>query len=203
MIFLSQKLMEIWYLLITEKFLFCSFRQWEIRPFFKRKNWWKYDIYWLLKRCIYWLLTVFFWVKKLTERWSLLVTEKFLFWTFRWLESTVLFSAKKLMERWYLVFLSFSWYSRTWEIWFFEQCFTSWKRRKHRPLSFFPQDTRHAFLALSKSTAIGVEFQKFTKVWERSPQNWSKTFTGTLIIPWISFNQIVRQILWCRSKQYL
>ena len=50
MVFLSQKLMEIWYLLITEKFLFCSFRQWEIRSFFKRKSWWKYNIYWLLKR---------------------------------------------------------------------------------------------------------------------------------------------------------
>ena len=48
MVFLSQKLMKIWYLLITEKF--CSFRQWEIRSFFKRKSWWKYDIYWLLKR---------------------------------------------------------------------------------------------------------------------------------------------------------
>ena len=55
--------MEIWYLLITEKFLFWNFRWWEIRPFFHPKSWWKDDIY--------------------------------------------------------LVFLSFPWYSRTWEIWFF------------------------------------------------------------------------------------
>ena len=77
--------------------------------------------------------TVFFWVKKLMERWYLLVTEKFLFWTFRWWEirsflsqevdwkmiftgywevlvlnfsvmgNPVFFSVKKLVERWYLL----------------------------------------------------------------------------------------------------
>ena len=31
--------------------------------------------------------TGFFWAKKLMERWYLLVTEKFLFWTFRWGET--------------------------------------------------------------------------------------------------------------------
>ena len=36
--------------------------------------------------------TVFFSVKKLTERWYLLVTEKFLFWTFRWWEIRSFFS---------------------------------------------------------------------------------------------------------------
>ena len=76
--------------------------------------------------------TVFSWAKKLTEIWCLLITGKFLFWTFRWLEIRSffesrswwkddiywllrsscfehltdgkygLFSAKKLMERWYL-----------------------------------------------------------------------------------------------------
>ena len=64
--------------------------------------------------------TVFFWVKKLMERSYLLVTEKFLFWTFRWWEIRSFFQPK----RWwkddiYLVFLSFPWYSRTWEIRFF------------------------------------------------------------------------------------
>ena len=43
--------------------------------------------------------TVFFWVYKFMERWYLLVTKKFLFWTFR---RSVFFSAKMLMERWYL-----------------------------------------------------------------------------------------------------
>ena len=96
--------------------------------------------------------TVFFWAKKVMERWYLLITEKFLFWTFRWweircflsqevdgkmiftgyleilvlnfsvMENTVFFQPK----RWwkddiYLIFLSFPWYSETWEIWFFVQ----------------------------------------------------------------------------------
>ena len=77
--------------------------------------------------------TVFFWSKKLMERLYLLITEKFLFWTFWWWEIRSFFqsrswwkddiywllrsfcfkifgggkygllSAKKLMERWYLL----------------------------------------------------------------------------------------------------
>ena len=47
--FWAKKLMEIWYLLITEKFLFWSFREWEIRSFFQPRSWWKDDIYWLLR----------------------------------------------------------------------------------------------------------------------------------------------------------
>ena len=77
--------------------------------------------------------TIFSWAKKLIERWYLLISEKVLFWTFRWWEirsflsqevdgkmiftgywevlvlnfsvmgNTVFFSAKKLMERWYLL----------------------------------------------------------------------------------------------------
>ena len=114
--FWAKKLMEI-YLLITEKFLFWPFREWEIRSLFEPKSWWKDDIYWLLKSSCFNLFgngkyglflsqkvdgkmifidywkglvlkfsvmgnTVFFWVTKLMERWYLLVTEKFLFWTF-------------------------------------------------------------------------------------------------------------------------
>ena len=76
--------------------------------------------------------TVFFWAKKVMERWYLLITEKFLFWTFRWWEiwsflsqevdgkmtftgylevyfelfgdgKYCLFLAKKLMERLYIL----------------------------------------------------------------------------------------------------
>ena len=70
--------------------------------------------------------TVFFWVKKLIERWYLLVTEKFLFWTFRWWEIRSFFQPKI----WWkddicMVFFSFLWYFRTWEIWFFAQCIIS------------------------------------------------------------------------------
>ena len=78
--FWVKKLMKIWYLLITEKFLFWSFREWEIQPFlsqkvdgkmlftdygnvlvlnfsviekrsfFESRSWWKDDIYWLMRR---------------------------------------------------------------------------------------------------------------------------------------------------------
>ena len=88
--FRAKKLMEIWYLLITKKFLYWSFREWEIRSFFVPKSWWKDGIYWLLKRPCFELFDDgkhgLFWVKKLIERWYLLVTEKSLFWTFRWWE---------------------------------------------------------------------------------------------------------------------
>ena len=77
--------------------------------------------------------TVFFESRSWWKRWYLLITEKFLFWTFRWWEirfffsqkvdrkmiltgdrevlilnfsvmwNTIFFSAKKLMERWYLL----------------------------------------------------------------------------------------------------
>ena len=97
--------------------------------------------------------TVFYSVKTLMERWYLLVTEKFLFWTFRWWEVRSFMQSKKVdgkmiftgysevlvlnfsvMENtaffqpkswWkddiYVVFLSFPWYCRTWKIWSFAQ----------------------------------------------------------------------------------
>ena len=127
--------------------------------------------------------------------WYLLITKKFLFLTFLWWEIRFYFQPKSWWKDDIWCFSAFHDIPGLGKVLQdFAQCFTSWKRRKHRPLSFFSQDTQHAFVARSKSTAIGAEFQKFTKVWERSPQNWSKTFTGNLIIPWISFNQIVRHI---------
>ena len=44
----AKKLTEM-YLLITGKFLFWTFRWWEIRSFFESRSWWKDDIYWLLR----------------------------------------------------------------------------------------------------------------------------------------------------------
>ena len=98
--FWAKKLMEIWYLQITEKFLFWIvfiFSGMRNTAFFEPKSCWKDDIYWLRKSSCF----------------NLLGDEKY-----------GLFSAKKLMERWYLLglFFSFPWYSRTWEIWFFAQC---------------------------------------------------------------------------------
>ena len=65
-----------------------------------------------------------FWAKKLMERWHLLATERFLFWSFRWWQIRPFFQAKSWWkDDIYLVFFSFPWYSRTWKIWFFVQCF--------------------------------------------------------------------------------
>ena len=44
----AKKLTEIWYLLITGKFLFWTFWWLEIRSFFESRRWSKDDIYWLL-----------------------------------------------------------------------------------------------------------------------------------------------------------
>ena len=81
----------------------------------------KDDIYWLRKSSCFELLGGgkydLFWVKKLMERWYLLVTEKLLFWTYLsfqpkgWWKDDI-----------YLVVLSFPWYCRAWEIRFFVQC---------------------------------------------------------------------------------
>ena len=43
----AKTLIERWYLLITEKVLFWTFRWWKIRSFFESISWWKDDIYWL------------------------------------------------------------------------------------------------------------------------------------------------------------
>ena len=118
-------LTEIWYLLITEKFLFWHFRKWEIRSFLEPESWRKY-VYWLLESSCFELFGDWkyglFWVKKLMERWYLLVTEKFLFWTFQWWEIRYFFQPKSWWkDDIYVVFVSFLWYSRTWKIWFFAQ----------------------------------------------------------------------------------
>ena len=75
-IFWAKTLTERWYLLITEKFLFWTFRWWKIRSFFESKSWWKDDIYWLLTSFCF----------------ELFGDGKY-----------GLFSPKKLMERWYLL----------------------------------------------------------------------------------------------------
>ena len=73
--------------------------------------------------------TVFSWAKKLTEIWCLLITGKFLFWTFRWLEIRSFFRVKKLMERWYLLVTEkfLFWTFRWWEIRSFFQPKSWWK----------------------------------------------------------------------------
>ena len=102
-LFWAKKLMEIWHLLITDKFLFWTFREWEIRSFFRDK--------------------------KLMKRWYLLITEMFLFWTFQRRKIRSFFWGKKLMERWYLpinekfLFWAFPW----WKMWPFFEKKSYWK----------------------------------------------------------------------------
>ena len=102
----AKKLTQIWYLPITGKFLFWTFRWWEIRSIFESRSWWKDDIYWLLKRSCFKLFgdgkyglflrqevdgkMIF------TGYWEVLVL------TFSVMGNTVFFSAKKVMERLYL-----------------------------------------------------------------------------------------------------
>ena len=98
--------MEIWYLLITGKFLFWSFQEWEIGSFIEPKSWWKDDIYWLLKRSCFelfgdgkygFLLSQEVDGKMIfTGYWEVIVLN------FSVIGNTVFSSPKMLMERWYL-----------------------------------------------------------------------------------------------------
>ena len=125
--FWVKKLMEIWHLLIAENLLLWSFWEWEIRPFLSQNVDGKmlFTDYWKVLVSNFSMIenTVFFWIKKLMERWYLLINENFLFWTWRWWEIRSFFQPKRWWKDYiYLVFLSFPWYSGTWERWFFVQC---------------------------------------------------------------------------------
>ena len=99
--------MEIWCLLITKKFLFWSFLEWEIRSFLEPKGWWKDDIYWLLEKSCFELFS--------DGKYGLFLSQEVdrkIIYTGYWevhvlnfsvMGRTVFFSAKKLMERWYLL----------------------------------------------------------------------------------------------------
>ena len=106
MVFLSQKVDGNMIFTDYWKVLVLIFSEMGNTVFSWAQNWLKDDIYWLLKRSCFELFGHgkygLFWVKKLMERWYLLVTEKFVFWTFWWWETQSFFSAKKLMKRWYL-----------------------------------------------------------------------------------------------------
>ena len=80
-----------------------------------------------------------FWAKKLMERWYLLITKKFLLWTFRWWEIRS-FSQRKSWRKddIYLVFLSFPWYSRTWEMWFSVQWWFNSERIAVKAIMIMP-----------------------------------------------------------------
>ena len=125
--FLSQKVAGKMIFTDYWKVLILTFSGMGNTVFFESKSWWKVDIYWLLKSSCFDLFGngkySLFWVKKLMERWYLLVAEKFLVWTFWWWEIRPFFQLKSWRnDDIYLIFLSFPWYSRAWERWFFTQC---------------------------------------------------------------------------------
>ena len=75
--------------------------------FFETKNWWKDDIYWLLKSsCFYFPLMrtmVFFGPRSWWKRLYLLITEKVLFCTFQWWEIWSFFESRSWWERLFLL----------------------------------------------------------------------------------------------------
>ena len=94
----DKKLVERWYLLITEKFLFWTFREWEIRSFLRQK---------VDRKMIF------------TDYWKILVLghQNALVLNFSVMGNTVFFYPKIWRkDNIYLVFLSFPWYSRDWKI---------------------------------------------------------------------------------------
>ena len=96
MIFRSQKIIRWYFLLhgipclvINKNLLFWTFWSWEIRFFLSQKSDGKmiFTDYWkaLPLNFLEMRNTVLFSAKKSMEKWYLLITEKFLFWTFwRW-----------------------------------------------------------------------------------------------------------------------
>ena len=89
--------------------------------FFEAKSLWKNDIYWLLKSSCFELFrdeNCGYGNKIFTDYWKVLVL------SFSVTGNTVFFYPKSWYKgNIYLVFLSFSWYSRTWEVRFFVQWF--------------------------------------------------------------------------------
>ena len=86
-VFLSQKVDGNMIFTDYRKVLVLIFSGMRYTAFFEPKSCWKDDIFWLLKSSCFNLAGDekhgLFWVKKSMERWYLLITEKFLFWSFR------------------------------------------------------------------------------------------------------------------------
>ena len=105
--FSAKKLMERWYLLITEKVLFWTFRRSEIRSFFEPKSWWKDDFYCSLKRSCFELSRDgkydLFLIQKVDGKMIFTDNWKVLALNFSVMENTNFFPAKTLMERLYLL----------------------------------------------------------------------------------------------------
>ena len=125
-IFWAIKLMQRWYLLISQKFLFWTFQRWEIQSLFETRGWWKW---WYL------LITEKFFFELFGGgKYGLLlgqaVDEKMIFAGYREVPvlnisvmgNTIFFQPKSWWKvDNFLIFLSFSWYSRAWKMRIFVQ----------------------------------------------------------------------------------
>ena len=96
MVFLSQKIDGNMIFTDYWKVLLLNFSVIGNTVFFESRSWWKDDIYWLLRCSCFELFG--------DEKYGLFFSQKSL-----WKDDI------------YVVFLSFLWYCRTWEIWFFAQ----------------------------------------------------------------------------------
>ena len=87
--FWAKKLMKLWHLLITEKFLFWTFWEWEIRVFLRQKVSGKiiFTGQWnTLVLNFPWIEITVFLSQKVDGKMIFTDTEKFLFWPFPWWE---------------------------------------------------------------------------------------------------------------------
>ena len=141
--------MERWYLLITEKFLFWTFKRLEIGSFFELKNWLKDDINWLLRDSCFERFGdgkygCFFFSQRVDRNMIFTDYWKGLVLNFPEMENTAFFWAKNLMERWYLpiteklLFLTFQW----WEIRYFSQPKSLWRDDIYLVFLSFPLYSR-------------------------------------------------------------
>ena len=103
----AKKLTERWYLLITEKFLFWTFRWWEIWSFLSQEVDGKDDIYWLRKSSCFELFGGgkygLFLSQEVDGKMIFAGYREVLVLNFSVMGNTIFFSAKKLMQRWYLL----------------------------------------------------------------------------------------------------
>ena len=105
-IFWAKKLMERWYLPVTEKFLFWTFRWWEIWSFLSQEVDGKDDIYWLRKSSCFELFgggKYGLFLSQEVDGKMIFTGYPVLVLNFSVMGNTIFFSAKKLMERWYLL----------------------------------------------------------------------------------------------------
>ena len=124
------------------------------------------------------VLVWYFWAKNLMEIWYLLITEKFLFWSFRQWEIGFFFSQKVDGKMMFGLF-ELSIFQDLGNMVFRVVLYKLKTQETQTFVFFFPRHTGR-FCRTFKIYCYRRRVSKIYKVWERSPQNWSKTF---LLVP--------------------